>query len=742
MDEISILIVDDNPAIHIDFKKILESKSNGTTQSLEAARAAFMGKPPEVKEFNFVFESAYQGDKALQIISNGLSVNHHYAVAFVDIRMPPGLDGVETARLIWELDAEIQIVLCTAYSDYSWEDLTKQLGNTDRWLILKKPFENIEVLQLANSLSKKWQINQNLKTNLQDLEKLVNNRTVSLAKYLSLVRATLEATTDGILVLDKNQKISDYNQKCLQMLNLPRDIIEIPDHQVVEKLITEQLEARDDQKFSININESSENNKQEHRDVLYFKDGRIIEFVSIPQTLENQIIGRVFSFRDITEQKKLEEQLFQQVTHDSLTELPNRIVLYDRIEHAINSARYNGKLVAILFFDLDHFKLINDSLGHDVGDEVLKFIAKQIKSQIRSEDTLARLGGDEFVIVMPNLNKIDDIIPACQDILNKVAESFKIEDQTLNLTASIGISIYPKDGKDAKLLIKYADNANHAVKESGRNQFNFFTMELNVNAKKRLTLEYNLRNALANNEFILHYQPLIEIQTTKIVGVEALLRWKHPKLGLIPPQEFIPVAEETGLMLSIGEWVLFTACAQNKSWQKQGFDPIFMSVNLTAKQFLQSNIVATIADVLQRTELDPQYLEVELTESTIIESTDRVVRVMHELKSSGIRIAIDDFGTGYSNLNYMSHLPVDKIKIDRSFISYISPHSKDVAVITAIIAIAKSLQIKSLAEGVETQEQFDFLRWTDCNQIQGNYFYRPEPTEVITKIFQEGQNHQ
>ncbi len=734
MNDIRILIVDDNPAIHIDFRKILEPE-NKQISNLKDAEAAMMGTSVEKEEFTFSIDSAYQGEEALQFVSKSIEDNKQYAIAFIDVRMPPGMDGVEAANRILDLDPYIQIVICTAYSDYSWKEFSKRLGVTDRSLILKKPFENIEVLQIANTLTKKWQLNRLVQKHTHDLEELVGERTSKLEHSLSLMQATMEATSDGILVVDLDEKINTFNQKLLTILQLPQSLLMENDNQQLTDFLTKH--SQNPQNFHSKIKEASEHHDLEFSDKIIFKDGRIIEYFSLPRYLDKEIIGRVFSFRDITEYKKMEEQLIHQATHDSLTNLPNRLVLCDRMEREIIDAKRNGNLLAILFIDLDHFKLINDTLGHDAGDVVLKIISSRLQQCIRNVDTVARIGGDEFIIVLPLTVKFDAVIPICQKLLAKVAEPFEIKNQTFSLTASIGISLYPKDGKEVNDLIANADTANHFAKESGRNIFIFFTMEENIMASKRLALESNLRTALVNQEFVLHYQPIIETATKKIISLEALLRWKHPKLGLIPPQEFIPVAEEAGLMLLIGDWVLATACAQSKAWRDQGVPTPPIAINLTAKQIARPEIVPRVAELLKINNLDSSAIELELTESALIERTDKITRIMQELQNIGVTLTIDDFGTGYSNLSYLNRLPIGKIKIDRSFVNYIGPNPNDVAVVQAIIAMTKSLNIRSLAEGVETKEQWEFLEKNHCDEIQGFYFYRSQSVDEMIEILRK-----
>lgn len=424
MNDIYILVVDDNPAIHIDFRKILET-GDKQKNSLKAVEASMLGKAIENDEFNFIIDSAYQSEEALELINKSKRNNRPYSLAFIDIRMPPGIDGVQTTKRIWEIDPEIQIVICTAYSDYSWETITKLIGGSDRLLILKKPFENIEVQQIANAMTKKWQISKLLQEQMKHLKEIVDERTSELEHALSLMTATLESTSDGVLFVNLNQKIINFNQKFLAILKIPQVIMAELDDAKARDFITAQLKNPKD--FINKANEAYEHPELKLSDTLTFKDGRIIEYFSEACWLNQKVIGRVFSFRDITENKKMEEQLIYQATHDSLTNLPNRLVLLDRLQREIAAANRNGTIAAILFVDLDRFKLINDTLGHDAGDEILKIISFRLQHCIREMDTLARISDDEFIIVLPLTSKIDDIIPICQKILTSISEAFEIK---------------------------------------------------------------------------------------------------------------------------------------------------------------------------------------------------------------------------------------------------------------------------------------------------------------------------
>jgi diguanylate cyclase (GGDEF)-like protein/PAS domain S-box-containing protein len=728
MEDINLLIVDDNPAIHHDFRKILlQHFFNNNLQQIETS---LFGKSSDIREYNFIISSAYQGEEALNIVKQELMKDNHFALAYIDVRMPPGRDGIEVIKELWSLDTEIQIVICTAYADYSWEELCHQLGITDRLTILKKPFENIEVLQLSNTLAKKWLLNRALRTQLFNLEKTIEDRTLSLKKSLSLVRATLEAATDAVLVLNKENNVIDFNNKFLKMFQLPNSTAPNKED-LIKSSINNQLSPHYD--LFKQIEKLANDNLQEYTDILRLRTGNIIEYFLAPQIVDNKVAGTVICFRDITKSKTMEEELKYQATHDSLTGAVNRVVLFDRINQEIFIAKRNQKLVAILFVDLDNFKSVNDSYGHDAGDKLLSILARRLKKNIREGDTLARFGGDEFIIVLPGLDGVDIIFSICHMLLQKIAEPVQLESQVLRTTASIGISIYPKDGNDVHTLIINADTAHRTAKKT-RDSIQFFTAELDIHAQKRLALENSLRQAVERQELCVYYQPILDLDGGQIQGVEALLRWRHPQLDFIPPQEFIPIAEETGLIMLLGDYVLETACLELKDKHILSSTGFHVAVNFTSRQLAESGFLENMMRLLDKLQLIPSNLELELTESTIIEASDKIIRILQELKAVGIKIVIDDFGTGYSNLSYLYQLPIDKIKIDRSFISYLRQNPNSLAVIRAIISMAKSLKIKVAAEGIETKEQLEILNQNDCDEVQGYYICPPLPLSKLIKF--------
>lgn len=419
--------------------------------------------------------------------------------------------------------------------------------------------------------------------------------------------------------------------------------------------------------------------------------------------------------------------------HDGLTTLPNRSLFSKILGHSISLAHRHHRPLAVLFLDLDRFKQINDTLGHEAGDQLLREVAKRLQACLRDSDTVARLGGDEFVVLLPEL---EDQYAAgvAQKILSAVARPFMLSGQDFRVTASIGISTYPQDGLDEQTLTKNADIAMYQAKQEGKNNFQIYSQKINSNSLARLSLESGLRHALEKGEFELHYQAKRDIRSGEITGMEALLRWQHPDLGTVAPMQFIPVAEETGLIVPIGKWVLKTACLQNMAWQEHGRRPLNIAVNLTARQFFDDNLQRDLASILADTRMEAHLLELEIAENLLMRDVDKTLRILTELKNMGIRIAIDDFGSGYSSLSTLKKFPVDTIKIDRSFIREIASAADDKQLTEAIIGVGRTLSLTVVAQGVETKEQADFLRHNACDEFQGFYFNKPVPADQITEL--------
>jgi len=440
---------------------------------------------------------------------------------------------------------------------------------------------------------------------------------------------------------------------------------------------------------------------------------------------------------DVTERTRAEQEIHQLANYDILTGLPNRNLLHDRLQQAIIQAGRSQNSVGVLFLDLDRFKGINDSLGHRAGDQLLRTVAERLRVCVRESDTLSRIGGDEFVIILSMVSDEDGISSAATKVLGIISEPFVIEGQELYLTASIGIAVYPNDGSDVQTLLKHADLAMYQAKDLDRNNFQFFSSDLNVKVMERMVLENSLRKALDRNEFQLYYQPQIDVQTGAVVGFEALLRWLHPELGMISPDKFIPLAEETGLILSIGEWVIRTACKQIKAWQESGLPPARMAVNLSGRQF-RSRLDDVVAAILLETGLDARWLELELTESILMRNAAENLQLLQALAAMGCSLSIDDFGTGYSSLSYLKHFPLGRLKIDRSFVRDITTNPDDMAIAKIIIDMAHNLNLQVTAEGVEDHDQFALLKNYGCDEMQGFLFSKPVPADKAAQLLRDG----
>jgi diguanylate cyclase (GGDEF)-like protein len=718
-----ILLVDDNADIHKDFYKILSQDNSEDIDEDEAVLFGLVKPDADNNESaytngqSYQIDSAYQGKEAVEFVKNALLTGGPYALAFIDMRMPPGWDGIETIKRIWEIDPCIQMVICSAYSDHSWEEITKELGFSDNLLILKKPFEVIEINQLASALTRKWEL-------IANLHHLVKIRTVELESLYSLSYTTLESAQAGILAVGLDKSIKVYNKNFIKQWDISEELLKTENSNVIFEKLAGQIE--NPALFLKVMNDLSLTPKTITSKEWQLKNGFTLELYTHPQYLHDKIIGIVYSFQDITERKKLEKQLLHQATHDLLTGLPNRALLLDRIKQALAHAKRFNLHVGILLLDLDSFKEINDSLGHKAGDLLLKCQAQRLSSILRENDTVARLGGDEFVVVLASQSDEKKFV----ELLSKFGDLFlrpcQIEEHELIVTASIGVSIYPRDGQDADTLLKNADAALYHAKELGKNRFQFYMEEFNQQIMQRTELKVALGQALKKNELLLDYQPLINLKSGKVIGIEALLRWQHPTLGLIHPLRFIPIAEETGLIIPIGEWVLRTACAQTKIWHETSAYPdLKLSVNISVKQFKQKNFVSLISKIIKETGLKPECLELEITENLILGNVSDIIQKMIDLKATGVRLAIDDFGTGYSNLSYLKHFPFDAIKIDKTFMDNITTDAHNASIVEAIIGMTRNMGIDVLAEGVEHVEQVNFLRQRHSHQVQGFYFSKP-----------------
>lgn len=455
------------------------------------------------------------------------------------------------------------------------------------------------------------------------------------------------------------------------------------------------------------------------------KDGKITHYIS--------------TGKDVTERMQTQERLHYLAYHDVLTGLANRALFTERLEHAITRSRDAEDHLAILFLDIDRFKNINDTLGHNLGDDLLKILATKLTGCLREGDTIARFGGDEFAILLEDISSEDDTSPIAKKVLEALSEPITINEHELFETVSIGISLYPADGNDATVLLKNADTAMYRAKDMGRNNYQFYSADMSSRTLERLKLETSLRRALEREEFILHYQPQLDLQTGRVIGNESLIRWNHPELGLIQPNDFIPLLEETGMIVAVGEWVIKTACAQNKAWQMANLPAISVSINLSGRQFQDERLIEKIDAILTETGLDPRHLEIEITESVLMGNTQAAMETISTLSEMGIKFAIDDFGTGYSSLSYLKRFEIDTLKIDRSFIRDITTDPDDASIVAAIIVMAHSLNLSLVAEGVETKEQASFLRNLSCETVQGFLYHRPMSADQLEELLRHQQ---
>jgi diguanylate cyclase (GGDEF)-like protein len=624
-----ILVIDDNHAIHDDFRKALHTETIGNSE-LDQLEADLLGTVGLVVTSEaFQIESASQGQEGLSRIEQAGKANVPYALAFVDMRMPPGWDGLETISKIWEVDADIQIVLCTAYSDYSWEETVTRLGRTDRFLILKKPFDTTEIRQLATALTEKWDLAQKARLRLDELDRMVAERTSELRR--------------------------------------------------------------------------------------------------VNETLREEIVSR----------ERAEQQLRHSALHDSLTDLPNRSQLKECLERCLERTRRQPAYAfAVLFVDLDNFKIINDSLGHDVGDKLLVQTAHRIVGSLRSLDTVvrvgaataARLGGDEFVVVLDAITRPRDATLVAGRLQNELSAPFDLDGRQVAISASIGIALNEESCDSAADLLRNADMAMYRAKQGGKARHAFFDKAMHGQVMARLELENDLRSVLERAELTLVYQPIISLADARVSGFEALLRWQRPGHGSVPPDVFIPIAEEIGLIVPLGRWVLQEACRQLSTWHRHLESTRrrpSMAVNVSIKQISEADFCGDVQEVLRAYDIPSDHLHVELTERVMVETSGFVERKFAELKQLGVQLHLDDFGTGYSSLRCLHSLPLDAVKIDRTFVANTGGRREYAAVISAVMTLARSLSMDVIAEGIETSAQLAQIVGFDCDYAQGYYFSRP-----------------
>ncbi|WP_439863097.1 putative bifunctional diguanylate cyclase/phosphodiesterase [Pseudomonas antarctica] len=603
-----ILIVDDTASIHQDFRKILCADAI-SEQSLDSLEETLFGNTTTVRQA-FELDSAYQGQEALTMVNASLAKGAPYAMVFIDMRMPPGWDGLQTIEQLWNVDPNLQIALCTAFSDYSFEAIEARLKFNDQLLILKKPFDHLEIRQMASALTWKWQLAQDIALKVIGLERIIEERVQELLKVSHLLQ------------------------------------------------------------------------------------------------------------------------------YDMLTELPNSTLLGDRLTQAIALGRRHDTQLAVMFIGLDRFKRINNALGYPVGDKVLCLVSQSLVAAVRESDSVFRYGSDEFVVVLNDIQHPQQTQHVAQKLLKAVSTTRHVAGHDLSVTASLGISLCPNDSGTAVELIKHAETAMHNSKERGPDAFSFYIKDMNLRAQHQQNLESAIRLALQRNEFVLHYQPKLNLQTGRIVGAEALIRWFQPGSGWVSPSVFIPVAEDSGLIVRLTQWVLHNACEQAQAWRVLGLPSVIVSVNISTIDVRQRDFVDNLAAILEQTDLPPAQLELEITESVLMQNVDDTVDILQKIKAIGVRLALDDFGTGYSSLSYLRRFPIDVLKIDQSFIRGLSTNSRDAQLISAIIGMGKSLGLNIIAEGVETVEQLKLLQTLACEEGQGFLFSQAVTAQEFAQLLQ------
>ncbi len=610
--KIRILVADDEPAILDSYRMVLDGEKSSENKKIDDLKSKLFGgkkvKPARLDEPRFDIVYTNGAEAAVQAVRESREQDKRFAVAFLDMRMPPGPDGAWAAAEIRTLDSRTDIVIATAYSDIDPRELSQTVPPVGKMFYVQKPFHPHEVRQLAVALGQKW---------------CAENKILRLAYY------------------------------------------------------------------------------------------------------------------------------------DNLTELPNRAFFMTRIEQAIDTAKNQERSLAVLFLDLDNFKRINDTLGHNVGDELLRTVAKRIQHSLRSSDAvarplpeddankhLARLGGDEFTVLLADLQQPEDALIVADRIREELSRPMQLDDHKLIITPSIGISLFPRDGEDVVTLLKSADMAMYFAKRKGRNNVQFYEGTMNEKALLRMNLENELRHAIERNEMSLHYQPQVDLKTGRVTGLEALLRWHNFTLGNVPPLDFIHIAEECGLIIPIGEWVLRTACRQAQIWSDADVGFTRIAVNVSVRQFAQAEFPDTVSQVLKETNLDPSALELEITESILMDNAESAIDTLKRLKEIGVHLAIDDFGTGYSSLSYLKQFPIDRLKIDRTFVNAITTDPDDQAIASAVISMAESMKLQVTAEGVETIGQMQFLRQEKCDEAQGFHISRPMTAEDAERFLRELKDRQ
>ncbi|MGN7742230.1 GGDEF/EAL domain-containing response regulator [Pseudomonas sp. 22526] len=697
-----ILIVDDTASIHEDFRKIL-AHADAPGDSLSDAEAALFGTPVSASLEHFFLDSAFQGREALDKVQAALDHDAPYAMAFIDMRMPPGWDGLETIERLWQVDPKLQIALCTAYSDYSWEDIAERLQLGDRLLILKKPFDAIEIRQMASALTVKWQMTEDAALKMDQLEQAVEERTRELADANIIVQnsPTILYRLRGepsFTLMYISHNITKFGHLAAQLVASPdwaQTLIHPADQAKVRSAMLRILD-RDVAGASIEFR-------------MRTGDGafRWVENRYIPvRNDQGQLVEVEGIILDITERKLAEEKMALMARTDSLTGLANRATLIERLHQAFAAARRGAAPFAMFYLDLDHFKRINDTLGHPIGDLLLQEVSRRIKACTRENDVVARLGGDEFAILQLDVDEATHCAALATKIRDTLVLPYSLEGNEVRISVSIGISLYSPQTLSAESLMAQSDMALYRSKDQGRNQFHFHSEEINQEVTERVTLANDLKLALERDELHLHYLPEVDLGTGKILGMAAQVRWLHPQRGWLEAEDFMPAAEKTGIVIALGHWLLDQACRQMRAWRDQNVAPPLIAIHLSLVQLKTGpELIYDVLRTTARWDLCPWDLRFDVTEGTLAQTKWTHNDILPRLCELGVKIAIDDFGTEYSSFDYLKTYRVNHLKLAQRFLDSASSDPDNAMTLRAILNFAREVGIGVTAEGVETQEQ-------------------------------------
>ncbi len=732
-----ILIVDDTASNHQDFAKILSPHPFGDDAPNNAEKTLFRTQVV-TSDRGFVLDSAFQGLEALGKVESALAKDLPYAMAFIDMRMPPGWDGLETIERLWQVDPKLQIALCTAYSDYSWDDIAERLELGDRLLILKKPFDAIEIRQMASALTVKWQMTEDAALKMNLLEQAVEERTRELSDANIIVqnsptilyRLRGEPSFPLMYISHNITKFGHVPAKLVASTNWVQELIHPEDQGKVDDAMARVLDrhaAGASIEFRLRTGTGDwrwvENRYVPVRD----NDGRLLE-------VEGIII-------DITERKVAEERIALLARTDGLTGLSNRATLLERLHQAFAAARRGAAPFAVFYLDLDHFKRINDTLGHPIGDLLLQEVARRIKACVRENDMVARLGGDEFVIVQFDVGDPTQSAALAGKVRDELVQPYTLDGNNVRGSVSIGISTYSSSSLSAEGLLAQADMALYRSKEKGRNQYHFHSEEINQEVLDRVSIANDLKHAIERDQLELHYLPEVDLSTGKILGMEAQIRWSHPERGLLEPDMFLPAAEKTGVIIELGHWLLDRACKQMHQWRNEGMAPPVIAIKLSLAQLKSGSDL--IYDVLRTTalwNLRLWDLRFDVTEATLAQTKWTHNDVLPRLRELGVKIAIDDFGTEYSSFDYLKTYRVNHLKLAQAFIDTAIRDPASATTLRAIINFAREVGIGIIAEGVETQEQRSSLISTGSPMnAQGYYFSKAVSSQQAAALLMAGR---